>query len=340
MVRSTHTTYSWEAVAVLLCAAIGCDNSPNKPDAADSQWTLVHEALPQALMSVWGSSASDVWAVGADVPDDTEGPLVLHWDGTAWSRLATGTTGDLWWVFGFAGGPVYLGGKSGQILRYENGAFTSLATPGTQTVYGIWGASPDELWAVGADEGGVSGGFAWRLEGDVWVAPAGFPATASSKAVWKVHGRAANDVFMVGTSGLALHWNGTAFEDTSLGSTSLFTVHCDGARCAAVGGFASGVIFEHEGGAWGEAITPTDPLVGVCVTGNTGYATGDFGAIYERGESGWTIGSGPTTNETLHSVWVDLDGGVWAVGGRVRVSPLRNGVLAYRGANAPNSSIH
>jgi len=326
---------------VLLLGTTACGNdTPTTPDANVNGWTIVHEKLPQALMSVWGANTSDVWVVGADIPNDSEGPLVLHWDGAVWTRHATGTTGDLWWVFGFENGPVYMGGKGGQILRYESGGFTVLTTPSIQTVYGIWGSSPDDLWAVGADDGGASGGFVWRLQADTWGVAAGLPVGIDAKAVWKVHGTAANDVWMVGTSGLVLHWNGTAFEEEALGSTSLFTVHCDGARCVAVGGFASDVIFERENGVWQNASTPTDPpMFGVCVTANIGYAVGDLGTMLERGETGWSVLDSPPTSETLHAIWVDPEGGVWSVGGRVRMSPLTTGVLVYRGAHPPTGEI-
>ena len=314
----------------------GCSDPPATPEP----WTVVHEDLPPALMSIWGTSPNDVWAVGADLPGDADGPLVLHWDGVSWTRKPTGTTGDLWWVFGFPGGPVYMGGKGGQILRYANDVFTTMLTPGPQTIYGIWGASPDDLWAVGADDGGASGGFAWRLEGETWVPAAQFPATASEKAVWKIHGTSKDDVWMVGTAGLAIHWDGTTFEEQALGSTSLFTVHCTGARCVTVGGFATEVIWELDGGAWRDVSTAGNPpLVGVCTTPDVAYAVGDMGAVLEQDATSWTALEEAPTNETLHAVWVDPDGGIWAVGGRVRVAPLRNGVLVYRGDKPPAGAI-
>ena len=124
---------------------------------------MVFEDLDGALMSVWASAPDEVWAVGAD---DGEGSLVLRYDGQAWTRLATGTSGDLWWVFGFEGGPVFAGGDGGQILRYDGASetFESMTTPGAGTVYGIWGASPTEMWAVGGSSGGADGAFAWPAE--------------------------------------------------------------------------------------------------------------------------------------------------------------------------------
>ena len=57
----------------------------------EATWQLVHRDLPGALLSVWGTNASDVWAVGGDARDGA-GPLVIHFDGDTWTRVATGKT--------------------------------------------------------------------------------------------------------------------------------------------------------------------------------------------------------------------------------------------------------
>jgi hypothetical protein len=289
-------------------------------------------------MSVWAPAPDDVWAVGADAGG---GPQVLRFDGAAWRTEATGSTGDLWWVFGFAGGPVYLGGEGGVILRYAEGAFEPMATPGTGTVFGIWGASPTEMWAVGGSAGGGGGAFAWRLQGDAWVEAAGFPAAlADDHAVWKVFGRSATDVWLVGTTGLVLQWNGTDFVDHDAGTTrGLFTIHGNGERLAAVGGFGTGVLMEYDGAQWIDA-TPEQAvqLIGVCLapTGGDGYAVGTDGAVYRRRAGGWELE--PTETGAylpLHAVWIDPSGGVWAVGGQVLSAPLVRGMLLHKGAEIP-----
>jgi hypothetical protein len=289
---------------------------------------------------VWGTAADDVWAVGGDAGD---GATVLHWDGASWTRLDTGVSADLWWVFGFDGGPVYMGGSGGTILRYADGAFTPMTTPTADTVFGIWGATPDDVWAVGGAEGGASGGFAWRLDGDAWVAADGFPAAvADSKVVWKIHGSAADDVWLVGTAGLAIRWDGEQFTEDNLGGgESLFTVHQRDGRFVAVGGFATGLIFEHDGSGWERVSEPdAPPLAGVCaLDGGGGFAVGQFGAVMERRDGAWQVVDGPATEETLHAVWVDPDGGAWAVGGQVQAFPLVRGVLAYRGETVPEGDI-
>jgi hypothetical protein len=311
--------------------------SPDEPVV--DRWEVVHQGLPGALLSVWGTSSTDVWAVGGDTGDG-QGPLVIHFDGATWSRVPTGQTqGNLWWVFGFEGGPIYMGGDGGVILRYENGAFTPMATPGTNTVFGIWGASPDDVWAVGGASD-ATGGFAWRLEGDAWVDEPTLPDNVElDAALWKLYGRSGDDVWLVGSNGVSLHWDGSTLTqgDTGVG-TSLFTVHADAERFVAVGGTASGIIVEYAGGTWSNT-TPNPPppgLSGVVLDDDgSGVAVGSFGAIYERSVSGEWAEAELDFNiaHTLHGVWLDERGDAWAVGGQVYSLPFDEGLLVHRGSS-------
>jgi hypothetical protein len=240
-------------------------------------------------------------------------------------------------VFGFEGGPVYVGGEGGAILRYQDGAFTAMSTPGTNTVFGIWGASPDDVWAVGGASD-ATGGFAWRLQGDTWVEEPSLPADVpASAAIWKVFGRSASDAWLVGSNGVALHWDGSTLSpgDTGVGS-SLFTVSANDQRYAAVGGLASGIIVEDEGDGW-HNVTPEGALNGlsgvVLGAGDEGFAVGAYGQILARDAGGWHVeDTRLDLAQNLHAVWLDPDGGVWAVGGQTFTIPLTDGVLVHRGS--------
>jgi hypothetical protein len=61
------------------------------------------------LNEIWGSSATDVFAVGED-------GVVLHYDGAAWT-LATPTRAGLLGVWGSSPGDVYAVGAAGTILH-------------------------------------------------------------------------------------------------------------------------------------------------------------------------------------------------------------------------------
>ncbi len=324
-------------VGVLACDAGGDDGDT----AAEDTWQQVHADLPGALLSVWGSGRNDVWAVGADARDGT-GPLVLHFDGSTWTRPTTGlTAGDLWWVFGFEGGPVYMGGDGGVIVRLVGDTFEVMDTPGIGTVYGLWGATPETMWAVGG-ESDASGGFAWRLQGGAWMPEPSLAAdVSSSAAIWKAFGTADDDVWLVGSNGVALHWDGTALVpgDTGVGS-SLFTVHALGGLYAAVGGLATGIIVESTDGTTWRNVTPEPPpmgLAGVTLGADgSGVAVGFEGSMYTRSAAGWTVeDSGLPVRQNLHGSWIDDEGGLWVVGGQTLTSPLTEGVMLHRGTPVP-----
>lgn len=327
-------------LALVVAVVSGCgDDAPTEPG-----WSIVHRDLDAALLSVWGVDSSDVWAVGADMLDGS-GPLVIHYDGSGWERLETGqTAGDLWWVYGFAGGPVFMGGSGGVILRYEDGAFTPMTTPGNATVFGIWGIAPTDMWAVGgASES--EGGFALRRDGDAWVDEPALPADVpTSAAIWKVFGQADDDAWLVGSNGVTLHWDGSTLSPTDTGvGTSLFTVHGVGDRYAAVGGLASGIIVELDGDQWRDANPdpPPGPLAGVCLDGaEGGVAVGLYGVVFTRDASGWHEEDlGFFLDENFHATWIDPDGGVWAVGGQTFVAPYTKGLLIYRGDDVPEGAL-
>ncbi len=60
---------------------------------------------------VWGSGPNDVWVVG-------DHGTILHWNGAAWSPVASGTTDDLYGVWGSGPFDVWVVGDHGTILHY------------------------------------------------------------------------------------------------------------------------------------------------------------------------------------------------------------------------------
>ena len=318
-------------VALLCCAACGDDGASSEPFA------LVTEDQPAALLSVWGAGADDITVVGGD-PRDGGGPLVYHYDGAGWSKLDTTLRNiDLWWAYGFPNGPVFLSGSQGTIVRYENGTFTKLDTPGNQIVFGMWGSSPTDMWAVGGSFGGA--GFVWHYDGTAWtVAPSVDPAIVADNTIWKVGGRSATDLWMSGTNGLTLHWNGSTMERVDVSTdSSLFSVAGNAERFITVGGAFSGEIWENTGTGWKSTLPPGGPtLTGVTVSADDAYAVGSDGVILRRGSGTWST-EDHLTNQHLHAAFTDPEGGVWTVGGDYDASPTRGGVLLHKGTQLMGS---
>jgi hypothetical protein len=327
----------------IACVMAGCGEGAAGDDAGET-WRFVASAPSAALLSVHGSSAEDVWLVGAD---DGAGPLVLHFDGREWERLETGASGDLWWVNVVPGGPVFFGGSDGLLLRYENGAFEPVASPGSgdETVFGVWAAAPDDVYAVGSSDGHA--GFVWHFAGERFVSvPLGdalpVDAEGETPGLFKAWGTSASDVWLVGARGVVLRGNvSDGFRRIETGrDETLFTVHAQGERVAMVGGASSGVIYEVEGDELVDRTPPSTPLLqGVCVADDGAvWAAGFAGSVFVRRSATFLpvdTGLDFSAAESLHAVWVDPNGGVWAVGGDVLTTELDQGLALHRGAPVP-----
>jgi len=330
-----------------MCTENGETGPTPTPVPQVGELDVVLEDLPGALLSISGTSATDVIAVGAD-PGDGMGPMVLRYDGESWRRLNSGATGDLWWISVTPiDGHFFMSGAGGLVLRFDpvTEMFDRDETSTSGLLYGIWGAAADDLWAVGDHmPTGTGASLVLRNQGEGWsevdvsaLRPQGIPA------LFKVWGRAPDEVFAVGSQGVILRFAGVSWELISSGTTrNLFTVHGAGDLVSAVGGFLSGVVVELDGDAFVDASPTVFPQMngifagaqGTVVAGGVGRAT----AVRESGA--WrVVDSDSDPLRDYHAVWVDPDGGVWAVGGDLTVGALDSGVLAYGGPDQISGTL-
>jgi hypothetical protein len=327
-------------VTLLAAAAAACgDDSPGGIDApGGGGWQLLGSQRPSSLLAVWAPSTDNVWIVGG-----REGiggaPTVWHLDGSGWNKLDSGQLNvDLWQVFGFADGTVFLGGSNGTILRYRDGVFTKIPTPTTDIVFGLWGSSSDDVWAVGGQTNGRA--FVWRYQGTAFEVVPGVPTDlATSGTVWKVVGRAANDIWMSCSRGIVLHWDGQALASQTIGtfgnSESLFSIGCNSARCVTAGtNLANGVLYENDGTGWVSRVPSGDGPVwrGVTPTGDHTYVVGAFGAVIRYTDGAWISDPHGLTTETFHAAWSDDQGNLFAVGGKFDRAPTIDGMVLFKGS--------
>ena len=324
---------------------------------------VVAEDLAQGLLSVRAVADDDVWVVGSSpAPDAGEGepgPLAAWWDGDAWTALDTSDWDglELWWAHVTADEAVLVGTR-GTILEYDraSGVLSQAVDAGEGAVFfGVWGATPDDLWAVGEgaerpDEDGDGEPepalpLLWRRQDGAWAAwedPTFGPGEPSE--IWfKVHGRSTEDLWIVGSGGTALHWNGTALSatttDTDIDTSTapLLTVDSSGERPYAVGGAGVGLILEWDGTEWRDRSPEFQAAYnGVC-TGPDGAAAavGRSGGRAIRIDGTWI----PDLDRDIESVTLrdyhacahSPGGALWAVGGRIGSRPLGLGVVTYTG---------
>ncbi len=340
------------AFLIAVTALLGCGNGDDSPQpscapAADaaSEWQVVTLCREKGeLLSVWGTSRSDVWTVGA-------GGQALHFDGCKWTEMDAGTTEDLWWVFGFEGGPTYLSGGKGTIIKYEGGAFSPMDTGVGFTVFGVWGTSPSDLYAVGFDNDGAEPGAVLHYDGTAWSKVTGLPAVVTEDThFFKVWGTGPEDVWVVGRQDLVLHYDGAAWTDEATGEkTDWITVTGTSDAVVIVGGKSNATIAERDGDGW-KQVAPEflQTIQGVCLQADgSGLGTG-LGASFVRRDSAgnWTeeedapfdlftpnappVAGCSSPTPDYHACWADGSGGLFVVGGNF-FGPLTEGALLHYG---------
>ncbi len=330
--------------------------SPPPVESLGPTWQRVAHGLPSALLSIDGTSATDVYAVGSD---KGAGPLVVHYDGKGWKSLDTGHRGDLWWVHAFGDGTALMAGAAATVLRLEGGHFVRMPTPGLarQTVYGVWGKSPRDFYAVGSAAG--RDGFVWRYKDGAFVdetLPADLPRLPQGEVpgFFKVWGEG-EDVWVVGAAGAVLHRHGAGrFISVPSGTTeTLFTVHGDKGRFVAVGGGSNGVALASAPGTF-RAVNPAGaPLLQGIHVGEADdanrtpldWASGERGYVYMRRGAGrfeqvpHELDLGEPAARSLHAIYVDPSQGVWSVGGNVLTPALDAGILIHFGEPVSELSV-
>jgi hypothetical protein len=184
---------------------------------------------------MWGSSQSDVFAVGDDgtrglirhfngttwssMPSPTDHKLsdvhgtgpndvyaagglgeVYHYDGSTWRTLPTGSM-DWWWSVwaGALDNVVFAGAWDGSALHWDGTDFEKMDTGASDRLNAVWGASPSAVYAVGNQD-------AVRFDGSAW-SDAGEIVNGSTLTMW---GTAGDNVYAAGSYSIQ-RYNGTAW---------------------------------------------------------------------------------------------------------------------------------
>ncbi|HET6284620.1 MAG TPA: hypothetical protein VFH73_26930 [Polyangia bacterium] len=264
------------AAAVVGLGALGCSGSDGHTAAFRAIATEQQGALLSAAYLADGSAIIAGGAIGGGEA------LLLRWDGRALATIPTPNIHALWWVHALEG-HAYLAGEGGGVHRLDGASLAAIETgaPVTATLFGIWGTSDDDLWAVG---GSFSAAGAKRvirrLTGGQWVAvdsPAEVPAETTYFKVW---GTASDNVWIVGDGGVVLHWDGTSVvRDARVeGAERLLTVHgCDAQNVWIVGGTGTAEVRAFDGQTWRSVAAPgAEPLSGVACRGGDVIIAGAF----------------------------------------------------------------
>jgi len=249
------------ALATLLaaCPSPEAEGWTEAFDASDAGW----------LLSVWGPSTEVLYAVGG-VPEDgvLDGhAVIMRRDGETWAPVDTGLDLPLMnWVFGFSADDVFLVGNRGTIVHWDGGAWTIQETPTDDQLWGVWGAAPDDVYAVGGSGRRGSEAVLLHYDGVSWSDVDFGELDRETRALFKVWGSGPDDVVVVGQRGVVIRWDGSEWTQHLVGTTEdLISVWGTGPdRVGIVGGRSNGVLVTWDGSEWhNEPLSPIPGLNGI-----------------------------------------------------------------------------
>jgi hypothetical protein len=295
------------------------------PCAYAGIWTPMVSGTTNNLSSVWGSSGTDVFAVGGT-------GTILHYDGSTWSPMTSGTTNNLSSVWGSSGTDVFAVGNFGTILHYNGSAWSAMISGTTNNLSSVWGSSGTDVFAVG------NFGTILHYNGSAWSAMIS-GTMVSLTGVW---GTASSDVFAVGgfncgypdACSLILFFNGISWANSTWrgcgypcadyfnniwgsSSTDVFAIGYFAVKpsvCRECYLFNGSLIAHYDGTQWQRDEGEKIQFYGIWgSSGSDVFVVGTNGSIRHYEGSTWSPMSSGTTNR-LNSVWGCSSNDVFAVG--------------------------
>jgi len=281
------------------CSA-GCAGAACK----SAGWTSLTSNTNQNLYSVWGSSATAVWAVGAQ-------GVAVFYNGTSWVVKSPPSLATLWSVHGTAANNVFAAGDSGQVYKWNGTAWSVAATlPSGVTQAGVFVDGPDSLWVAGSKPSYFTSLYR-VVSGTVTLVGSAFEEldNGGGAAVWA---NSPTDVWAAIQDGYPAHYDGTSVTNETGAGINGDAIWASSATNLLIGGRT----FIQQ---WnGSSFTP----IATGLTGNLGGLSGTsatrvFGAIDDGSVlyfDGSSITNQPTPAAELNAIFAAATGEVFAVG--------------------------
>jgi hypothetical protein len=277
-------------------AGAGGEAGSDGPTPLPDPLTFFREPVGGTLDAVWGSDATDVYAVGYD-------GAVAHGpgDGT-WTRENPLTTRELYSVWGSSATDVYASGAGGLVAHATGaGSWTNRDSPNTRIsapIYQVFGFDEDNVF--------LAAGSLWR--GSLRD---GFEEVESSPPVNGVWGMSPDDLYTVATTTLTspnihhLEPDGRWRAQATTGEYMDRVYGFDATHIYAIG--SRSVWFSQGDGVWRAVLTLTDDSPR-SLWGRDGlmYVGTTNGVLYVSNGVEWTVGqaiAAGTARPRIEGIW-------------------------------------
>jgi len=169
------------------------------------------------LHSSWGTSSSNMYSVG-------DGGTILHFDGTKWTKMQSGTIRDLVTIWGTNGNNIWAGGFKNStdesvLLHYDGISWHSIdlstvgnISPHAHVINAAWtvdSAGTSLAATAGTSLWRTSNGTQWRCDSSL------LPNSLQGNGfvtLYYLHGNSINDYVAEGSWGWVGHWNGRSWK--------------------------------------------------------------------------------------------------------------------------------
>ena len=320
-----------------------------------SPWTLVPTGRTDRLLSVSGTSGSNVFLTGDPGPEPGCQSLcgrmsLWHYDGVSATAqfIHSGGVEGIWASPDGKAFALSEGTFPSPILEFDGSTWTSVPTPAIDfggsggAFHSIWGSASDDVFAVGviADLSGSVDGYIAHFDGTAWT-PMAVPEDIDGVSLASVWGAGPNDVYAVGVvhdpgqgyfGGVVLHYDGHQWSRILFdpyqsfrhvwgrSATEVYVTASTSLPGGASGGdkpFGPGLILRYDGAVWTALPRPSSAPLGPVWAGSTSnlYVLQAFGS-----NKVWHFdGSGWTQliigGSPMYDLWGSPTGELFAVGG-------------------------
>jgi hypothetical protein len=173
--------------------------SGSRAFAVGAYGTIVHIS-GTTLATMTSGTTEDLYGVWGSSTTDVfavgTGGTILHYDGTSWSSMDAGGFGDyLFGVTGSSSDNVYAMGGRGFLFHYDGSAWEFVPNPIGTSQARIWMAGPKDLF-------GFSYSLVYHFDGASWIS---FPYV-SYTSLYNISGSGPSNVFAVGWGNTILRY--------------------------------------------------------------------------------------------------------------------------------------
>ena len=272
--NSTKTLYGIWGTSPSNIYAAGLDGAIIHYDGTN--WTVESSGTTEKLNAIWGVTETNIYAAG-------ENGIVLHKTaaGTTWGTeplTNNFNNTDLYSVRGSSASNVYMGSNNGWFLRFNGTEWTAFdpdPPTGSTRIAGIWPFNSTNIYCIIA----VNYGRIFNYDGTKWEQ---VYIGGENTLLYSIWGNTPSDIYVAGSAGLILQFNGTSWLGVSSSTTQkLYSVFGSSASNIFAVGVQGTIVHNKGAGFVAENFNTTSDLFGVWTSsdGSVAYAVGTDGMI-------------------------------------------------------------